>query len=170
MIRDGGFYYVIGYGENINIPTIDVISREISFIGNLVGTYTDLEELMTLTAQGQVTPAHLDLSARRDQRRDGRPRRRPAPGSRNPDPGGRVAARRRAASGSESGAQGMSSTTSGHSPTGAALTSSKAARILSGRNSRQRRFRQFSTAIRTVDMPITPGAALMPSPRRVIPH
>jgi NAD+-dependent secondary alcohol dehydrogenase Adh1 len=55
MVRDGGFYYVIGYGENINIPTIDVISREISFIGNLVGTYTDLEELMTLTAQGQVT-------------------------------------------------------------------------------------------------------------------
>ncbi|HTX07312.1 MAG TPA: NAD(P)-dependent alcohol dehydrogenase [Solirubrobacteraceae bacterium] len=55
MVRDGGFYYVIGYGENIDIPTIDVISREISFIGNLVGTYTDLEELMTLTAQGQVT-------------------------------------------------------------------------------------------------------------------
>jgi NAD+-dependent secondary alcohol dehydrogenase Adh1 len=55
MVRDGGFYYVIGYGENINIPTIDVISREISFIGNLVGTYTDLEELMTLTAQGKVT-------------------------------------------------------------------------------------------------------------------
>ena len=54
MVRDGGFYYVIGYGENINIPTIDVISREISFSGCLVGTYTDLEELMTLTAQGQV--------------------------------------------------------------------------------------------------------------------
>ena len=54
MLRDGGFYYVIGYGENINIPTIDVISREISFIGNLVGTYEDLEELMTLTAQGKV--------------------------------------------------------------------------------------------------------------------
>src|SRR5205823_7239075 len=31
MVRDGGFYYVIGYGENIDIPTIDVISREISF-------------------------------------------------------------------------------------------------------------------------------------------
>src|SRR5438067_3537739 len=54
MVRDGGFYYVIGYGENINIPTIDVISREISFIGNLVGTYNDLSELMTLTAQGRV--------------------------------------------------------------------------------------------------------------------
>jgi NAD+-dependent secondary alcohol dehydrogenase Adh1 len=54
MIQDGGFYYVIGYGENLDIPTIDVISREISFIGNLVGTYTDLEDLMTLTAQGKV--------------------------------------------------------------------------------------------------------------------
>jgi NAD+-dependent secondary alcohol dehydrogenase Adh1 len=55
MIRDGGFFYVIGYGENIDIPTIDVISREISFIGNLVGTYADLSELMTLTAEGKVT-------------------------------------------------------------------------------------------------------------------
>jgi NAD+-dependent secondary alcohol dehydrogenase Adh1 len=54
MVRDGGFYYVIGYGENINIPTIDVISREISFIGNLVGTYNDLSELMALTSQGKV--------------------------------------------------------------------------------------------------------------------
>jgi NAD+-dependent secondary alcohol dehydrogenase Adh1 len=54
MVRDGGFYYVIGYGENLNIPTIDVISREISFIGNLVGTYNDLVDLMTLTAQGKV--------------------------------------------------------------------------------------------------------------------
>jgi len=55
MIQDGGFYYVIGYGQNIDIPTIDVISREISFIGNLVGTYVDLEDLMTLTAQGKVS-------------------------------------------------------------------------------------------------------------------
>jgi NAD+-dependent secondary alcohol dehydrogenase Adh1 len=55
MIKDGGFYYVIGYGQNIDIPTIDVISREISFIGNLVGTYVDLQDLMTLTAQGHVT-------------------------------------------------------------------------------------------------------------------
>jgi NAD+-dependent secondary alcohol dehydrogenase Adh1 len=55
MIEDGGFFYVIGYGQNIDIPTIDVISREISFIGNLVGTYIDLQDLMTLTAQGKVT-------------------------------------------------------------------------------------------------------------------
>jgi NAD+-dependent secondary alcohol dehydrogenase Adh1 len=54
MLRDAGSYYVIGYGENINVPTIDIISREINFIGNLVGTYNDLAELMTLTAQGKV--------------------------------------------------------------------------------------------------------------------
>jgi NAD+-dependent secondary alcohol dehydrogenase Adh1 len=55
MIEDGGFYYVIGYGQNVDIPTIDIISREISFIGNLVGTYVDLQDLMTLTAQGKVS-------------------------------------------------------------------------------------------------------------------
>jgi NAD+-dependent secondary alcohol dehydrogenase Adh1 len=36
------------------VPTIDIISTEINFIGNLVGTYNDLAELMTLTAQGKV--------------------------------------------------------------------------------------------------------------------
>jgi NAD+-dependent secondary alcohol dehydrogenase Adh1 len=54
MLRDGGSYFVVGYGENVDVPTIDIISREISFVGNLVGTYTDLDELMTLTAQGRV--------------------------------------------------------------------------------------------------------------------
>ena len=55
MLRNGGSFFVIGYGENIDIPTIDVISREISFVGNLVGSYVDLQDLMTLTAQGLVT-------------------------------------------------------------------------------------------------------------------
>jgi len=55
MLQNAGSYYVIGYGENINVPTIDIISREINFIGNLVGSYNDLADLMTLTAQGKVT-------------------------------------------------------------------------------------------------------------------
>src|ERR671930_702280 len=55
MLRNAGSYYVIGYGENINVPTIDIISREINFVGNLVGSYNDLDELMTLTAQGRVS-------------------------------------------------------------------------------------------------------------------
>src|SRR4051794_8589125 len=54
MLQDGGFYHVIGYGQNLDIPTIEIISREISFIGDLVGTYVDLEDLMTLEAQGKV--------------------------------------------------------------------------------------------------------------------
>lgn len=54
MLRRAGNYYVVGYGENINIPTIDVISTEINFIGNLVGSYNDLAELMVLAAQGKV--------------------------------------------------------------------------------------------------------------------
>jgi NAD+-dependent secondary alcohol dehydrogenase Adh1 len=54
MMQNGYDYYVIGYGENVDVPTIDIISREINFIGNLVGTYNDLAELMTLTAQGKV--------------------------------------------------------------------------------------------------------------------
>ena len=55
LMRNRGSQYVIGYGGAVNIPTIEVISREINIIGNLVGTYTDLVELMVLTAQGKVT-------------------------------------------------------------------------------------------------------------------
>lgn len=54
MLRRAGNYFVVGYGENINIPTIDIISTEINFIGNLVGSYNDLAELMVLAAQGKV--------------------------------------------------------------------------------------------------------------------
>ena len=45
----------MGYGENVDVPTIDLISAEINIIGNLVGSYNDLDELMTLAAQGRVT-------------------------------------------------------------------------------------------------------------------
>ncbi len=55
MLRRSGSHYIIGYGGNLNVPTIDIISTEINFIGNLVGSYNDLAELMTLTAQGKVT-------------------------------------------------------------------------------------------------------------------
>ncbi|KQY50131.1 MULTISPECIES: NAD(P)-dependent alcohol dehydrogenase [unclassified Nocardioides] len=54
MLRRAGNYYVVGYGENIDVPTIDVISTEINFIGNLVGSYNDLQELMVLAARGDV--------------------------------------------------------------------------------------------------------------------
>ncbi|MGP4000830.1 NAD(P)-dependent alcohol dehydrogenase [Streptomyces sp. 8N706] len=54
-LRRNGNYYVIGYGGQLDVPTIDVISTEINFIGNLVGSYNDLAELMVLAAQGKVS-------------------------------------------------------------------------------------------------------------------
>jgi NAD+-dependent secondary alcohol dehydrogenase Adh1 len=54
MLRRAGDYHVVGYGENIDVPTIDIISTEINLIGNLVGSYNDLCELMVLAAQGKV--------------------------------------------------------------------------------------------------------------------
>jgi NAD+-dependent secondary alcohol dehydrogenase Adh1 len=72
MLQRAGSYYVIGYGGQLQIPTIDIISQEINFVGNLVGTYNDLVELMTLTAQGKVTlhTAIYPLEAASDAIRD----------------------------------------------------------------------------------------------------
>jgi NAD+-dependent secondary alcohol dehydrogenase Adh1 len=55
MTRPGGSHYVIGYGSNIDVPTIDLISTERNIVGNLVGTYNDLVELMVLAQAGKVT-------------------------------------------------------------------------------------------------------------------
>jgi NAD+-dependent secondary alcohol dehydrogenase Adh1 len=55
MLRQAGNYYVVGYGEDLVVPTIDIISSEINFVGNLVGSYNDLVELMVLAAQGKVS-------------------------------------------------------------------------------------------------------------------
>ena len=54
MTRPAGSYFVIGYGGRVDIPTIDLISTERNIIGNLVGSYNDLDELMILAAQGRV--------------------------------------------------------------------------------------------------------------------
>ena len=55
VLRRAGSYYVIGYGGQLNIPTLNIIITEINFIGNFVGTYNDLVELMILKSQGKVT-------------------------------------------------------------------------------------------------------------------
>jgi NAD+-dependent secondary alcohol dehydrogenase Adh1 len=55
MTRRAGAQFVIGYGSNIDVPTIDIISTERDIIGNLVGTYNDLAELMVLAQNGQIT-------------------------------------------------------------------------------------------------------------------
>ena len=55
MTRRAGSYYVIGYGGTVNIPTLDIISTERNIVGNIVGTYNDLAELMVLAQAGKVT-------------------------------------------------------------------------------------------------------------------
>lgn len=54
MLRRAGSYYVIGYGGQLTMPTADITATEVNFIGNLVGTYNDLVELMTLSMQGKI--------------------------------------------------------------------------------------------------------------------
>lgn len=54
MLRRAGDYHVVGYGENVSVPTIDIISTEISIVGDLVGSYNDLCDLMALAARGEV--------------------------------------------------------------------------------------------------------------------
>ena len=55
MTRRAGSHFVIGYGGTVEVPTIQIISTERNVIGNIVGTYNDLAELMALAAQGKVT-------------------------------------------------------------------------------------------------------------------
>jgi NAD+-dependent secondary alcohol dehydrogenase Adh1 len=54
LLRKGGSYFIVGYGGTLDVPTIDMILNEFSIVGNLVGSYGDLAELMALHAQGKV--------------------------------------------------------------------------------------------------------------------
>ena len=54
MTRNAGSYYIVGYGGKIELPTIDMVTSEKSIIGNLVGTYPELVELMALADRGLV--------------------------------------------------------------------------------------------------------------------
>jgi NAD+-dependent secondary alcohol dehydrogenase Adh1 len=55
MTGRAGSYYVIGYGGTVTVPTLDIISTERNIIGNIVGTYNELAELMVLAQTGKVT-------------------------------------------------------------------------------------------------------------------
>ena len=55
MTRRAGSYFVIGYGGTLVVPTVDVVSTERNIVGNIVGTYNDLAELMVLAQTGKVT-------------------------------------------------------------------------------------------------------------------
>ncbi|MCY0879600.1 MAG: NAD(P)-dependent alcohol dehydrogenase [Firmicutes bacterium] len=54
MLQKGGTYSVVGYGGQVRVPTLDFVNRELTVMGNLVGTYRELCELMELNRQGLV--------------------------------------------------------------------------------------------------------------------
>jgi len=55
MTAGAGYQFVIGYGGEMKVPTLDFVAGEKNIIGNIVGTYNDLEELMVLAQAGKVT-------------------------------------------------------------------------------------------------------------------
>ena len=54
MLRRGGTYSQIGYGGTLTIPTVELLLGEFNIVGNIVGTYADLAELMQLAHDGKV--------------------------------------------------------------------------------------------------------------------
>jgi NAD+-dependent secondary alcohol dehydrogenase Adh1 len=54
MTANGGVYYIVGYGGKLELPTIDMVTSEKTIVGNLVGTYAELVELMALADRGRV--------------------------------------------------------------------------------------------------------------------
>jgi len=55
MLARAGSYSVIGYGGNLPLTSMGLVVQEHSVVGNLVGSWTDLYELIELHAAGRVT-------------------------------------------------------------------------------------------------------------------
>jgi NAD+-dependent secondary alcohol dehydrogenase Adh1 len=55
MLARGGTYSVIGYGGTISIPSGALVVNEHAVVGNLVGTWVDLWELLQVHAAGRIT-------------------------------------------------------------------------------------------------------------------
>ncbi|MFB6176924.1 MAG: NAD(P)-dependent alcohol dehydrogenase [Halobaculum sp.] len=51
----GGDHHIIGYGGHIHEPTQSLVNGEFSFVGNIVGQFSELQELVALVEQGEVT-------------------------------------------------------------------------------------------------------------------
>ena len=50
----GGDHHVIGYGGHVHEPAQALVDGEFSFVGNTVGQYAELQELVALVEQGDV--------------------------------------------------------------------------------------------------------------------
>src|SRR5579863_7343006 len=57
MTRNAGYYYIVGYGGKVDFVFNEMTTTEKTIVGNLVGTYPDLVELMALADRGLVNLA-----------------------------------------------------------------------------------------------------------------
>lgn len=57
MLAKGAVYSIVGYGGGVGIEHLDMINRELTILGNQIGTHAELGELMALVAAGRVTLA-----------------------------------------------------------------------------------------------------------------
>lgn len=55
MLARGGAYAIVGFGGTVSVASGALVGAEQSVIGNLVGTWTDLWEVMQLHAGGRLT-------------------------------------------------------------------------------------------------------------------
>ena len=54
LARQGGQVLIVGYGGQLEVPTVQMVVQEINIGGSLVGNFTELVELMELNADGKV--------------------------------------------------------------------------------------------------------------------
>jgi len=54
LLARGGSYSVIGYGGTVSVPSGALIGNEHAVVGNLVGSWVDLYELLELHAAGRI--------------------------------------------------------------------------------------------------------------------
>lgn len=61
----GGDHHIIGYGGHIHEPAQALVNGEFSFVGNIVGRFAELQELVALVEQGDVElhTSRYDLGA-----------------------------------------------------------------------------------------------------------
>ena len=55
MLARGGTYSIVGYGGMVSAPSAAMVGEEKAIVANLVGTWTDLWELLQLHGTGRLT-------------------------------------------------------------------------------------------------------------------
>jgi NAD+-dependent secondary alcohol dehydrogenase Adh1 len=55
MLVRGGTYAIVGFGGMVTVPSAAMVGGEITIVGNLVGSWIDLWEVLQLHARGRIT-------------------------------------------------------------------------------------------------------------------